>query len=179
MRASQWLLGLATASAIVGAVASGCGGSTNNNNGSTDAATDVTTDHFEAAAPEAAPEAAPQDAAAEACPVDADVTWPTVPDASLGDSGSTTGACLACVQAACPDLLSECNALCSCKEAFGTFETCVAAGTSITTCGADLVSSGLPLTDCTCAVSCANTCGVTLPGDGGDGGGDSGDAAGD
>jgi hypothetical protein len=178
MRASQVLLGLATASAVVAAIATGCGGSSSGNT-ETDSGTDATNDVAHEAAPvEAAAETGPSDAASEACAVDADLSTIPVPDASLGDSGQTAAGCVTCVEAACPNLISQCNASCTCKTAFVTFEGCVAAGGSLTSCGLALAqSAGLSITDVACAAGCATPCGVTLPG--GDGGheGGGGDGA--
>jgi hypothetical protein len=174
MRASQWVLGLATASAIVAAIASGCGGSSTGST-STDSGTDATNDVAHEAAPvdAAPPDTGPSDAASEACAVDADLSTIPVPDASLGDAGQTAAGCVTCVQAACPNLVSQCNASCACKTAFVAFEACVASGTSLQTCAVALASSaGLPITDFACAVGCATPCGVALPA--GDGGGNEG-----
>lgn len=173
MRASQWLLGLATTSAIVGAVAAGCGGSTNSGTPVKEAGPDVTADVAKEAAPEAAAETGPADAASEACAFDGEVAWPPITDAAFGDTGINEGTCLACVEGACPDLISQCNASCACKEAFGQFESCFAAGGSLETCGAELATGGgLSFTDLECALPCASTCGISTSEGGSDGGGD-------
>ncbi len=176
MRASQWILGLATTAATVACVASGCGGSTSGGPVADSGPADVTTDHVEAAAMEAAPEAA-QEAAAEAgCASDAQITSIPIPDGSVPGSDASAAVCLECVETACPMLIAECNATCGCPQAFIAFEQCVGTGGSFLTCAeSNLASAGLPLTDFTCAASCASTCGVSLDGGkegGGEGGGD-------
>jgi hypothetical protein len=167
MRASHWLLGLATSSTIVAAVASGCGGNSTSNPTDSGSTQDVTTE----AAKEAAAEAAP-DVAAEAAPCvpDAMIGNVTIPD-SGADSG--TAACLSCVLNACGStLIPECNMICGCPQAFTAFEQCVADGGATLTCATtDLANAGIPLTSLSCALACASTCGVVLPG------GDAGDAA--
>ncbi|HEY8038577.1 MAG TPA: hypothetical protein VIF15_02235 [Polyangiaceae bacterium] len=172
MRASQWLLGLATASTILGAVASGCGGSSTDN-GPTDSGSDVTLDVVSEPAVEAAAEAS--DAPDEACAVDADISTLPVPDASIGDSGKPVSGCVDCVKNACPNLIPKCNASCACKTAFVAFEACVGQGQSLLTCGGALVNAGgLTIADVTCAAACTGPCGVTLPSEGGSEGGEGG-----
>jgi len=166
MRASQWLLGLATTAATVACVASGCGGNTSGGNSPTDSGTpDVTADHY--VAPEAAAEAA-QEAAADGpapCMSDAMITSIPIPDGSVPGSDASAAACITCVETDCPMLIMQCNAICGCPEAFMMFEACVNAGGSVLTCGMnDLLGAGLPVTDLTCAFPCASTCGVTLDG---------------
>jgi hypothetical protein len=186
MRASQWLLGGATAAAIVAAIASGCGGSTNSSSPQ-DSGTDVTNDVVAEAAPkEAAAETSTQDSPA-ACVPDADITHLTIPDASIGDSGASTDGCYACIQTTCSTQLSACNADCTCNTAVRGFLTCVAAGGSTLSCGTSLAtgggSAGLPLGLCVAGsavpggsgAGCLHACGVSLPEGGiptGDGGGD-------
>jgi len=181
MRASQFLLGVAATVATVACVASGCGGSTNSGGPSDSGAADVTMDHNEAAA-EAAPEAAPE-AASDACPSDAQITSIPIPDGSVPGSDASAAVCLGCVETACPNLVAECNAICGCPQAFDMFEACVASGGSVITCGeTDLLSSGLPTGDVTCAAACLNTCGFSLDAgshEGGEGGGEGGDASGE
>jgi hypothetical protein len=180
MRASQWILGLATAAATVACVASGCGGNTSGGNSPTDSGTpDVTADQH--VAPEAAAEAAPE-AASDApvpCASDAMITSIPVLDGSVPGSDASAAACISCVETDCPMLIMQCNAICGCPDAFNTFEACVGAGGSVTTCGAGLLSAGLMLSQVTCAFPCAATCGVSLEAGSKDGAGDSsGDATG-
>jgi len=168
MRASQWLLGLATTSAIVASIASGCGGSSNSGGPSDSGTADVTTDHVEAAAQEAAPPDTSGDVTDAACVPDVQITSIPVPEGGVPGSDASAAVCLSCVMTACPMLISQCNATCGCPEAFITFEGCVAAGGSLLSCAQALATTaGLPLQDFTCAASCANSCGVTLPTDGG------------
>jgi hypothetical protein len=182
MRASQWLLGLATTAATVACVASGCGGSTSGGNASDSGAADVTTDHVEAAAPEAAAEAA-QEAAptSDACASDAQITTLPAIDGSVPGSDASAAVCLSCVETACPMLIAECNAVCGCPAAFTMFEQCVEGGGAVMTCAeTDLLGAGLPLQDLTCALGCANECGVTLEAGPKEGGGEgSADSASD
>jgi hypothetical protein len=179
MRASQWLLGLATTTAVMAAVASGCGGSASSGNSNDSGAQDVTTDHVEAAV-EAAAEAAPE-AGPDVCTSDAMIMGFPTYDGSIPGSDASASACLGCVMAACPQLPAECNMICGCPDAFLMFESCINGGGSLEDCGPDLLSAGLPMTDFYCAVGCASTCGFTIPTDGGDGGdggdGSMGDAA--
>jgi len=178
MRASQWILGLATTAATVACVTSGCGGSTSGGPATDSGAPDVTADHAIEAAVEAAAEAAAPEAAADACPSDAQITSIPIPDGSVPGSDASAAVCLECVETACPMLIAECNATCGCPQAFTTFEQCVATGGSFLTCAeTDLLGTGLPETDFTCAAGCISTCGVTLPteggaNEGGEGGGD-------
>jgi len=194
MRTSQWLLGLATTSTIVAAVAVGCGGSTSSGNATdSGSATDVTTEHVEAAAPDTGPETAPpEDAPSEACAVDANLSTLMVPDASIGDSGATTSECLACIQSSCSSEVTACNADCTCKTDIVSFIGCVATGMAAQTCGLPLVTGGngpaTALLTCLAGPAfggtgpgCLSQCGVTLPSTdgGGNEGGDAGDAASD
>jgi hypothetical protein len=188
MRASQWLLGGATAAAIVATIASGCGGSSSGGGGSPqDASTDATYDAAVEAAKEAAAETGPE--AAPVCVPDADITHLTIPDASLGDSGASTDGCYSCIQTSCGSQLASCNTDCTCNSAVQGFLECVASGTSPVTCATSHLAGGgtvgLPLIACVAGSAfpggsgpgCLHACGVSLPegglGDGG-GGGDAG-----
>ena len=173
MRASQWLLGLATTAATVACVAAGSGGNTSGGNSPTDSGTpDVTTDHYVApeAAAEAAPEAAPDGPVP--CTSDAMITSIPIPDGSVPGSDASAAACISCVETDCPMLIMECNAICGCPDAFNAFEQCIGAGGSVTTCGAGLLSAGLTISQVTCAFPCAATCGVSLEAGPKEGGGD-------
>jgi hypothetical protein len=168
---------LATASTIVAGVAVGCGGSSGGNPTDSGAA-DVTTDHVAEAAMEAAPEAAAE-AGPDVCTSDAMITGFPMFDGSIPGSDASASACLGCLQSACPMIISECNAICGCPDAFLAFEACIQGGGSALTCGeTDLLGAGLPVTDLACAAACTNQCGVMLPMEGGaEGGNDGGDAS--
>jgi hypothetical protein len=167
MKATRWLLGLATGSAIVAAVASGCGGGTNGAapivEGGADAPDDVTmVDHVEAAV-----EAAPADAApkSDACVPDANINMLPVPDASLNDSGATAAACVACVQQNCGTLITQCNASCACVDAFEQFELCIGEPTmSLLGCAEQDFANipGISVTSFICAAGCTTPCGVNM-----------------
>jgi hypothetical protein len=190
MRASQWLLGFATAGAVVGMVAAGCGGSSSNNE-PTDSGTDVSVDQGAApeTGPEAAVEAGPMDTGSMACMVDADLTMIMVPDASIGDSGATTEGCYSCLNTTCSAQIAACNADCACKTEIINFLGCIGAGGTLITCGAGLLQSDSTTQQLgACAAGpalggsgpgCLKQCGVSGPPPTGDagtdaGGGDSG-----
>ena len=168
MRASQWLLAVATTAATAACVAAGCGGSTSSGgNKVTDSgvADVVAADHVTVmvAAPEAAMEAASD--SPPPCASDAQITSIPVPEGSVPGSDASAAACLSCVEMACPNLIMECNAICGCPQAFQMFESCVNAGGNVETCGEmDLLSAGLQLTQLECAIGCVSTCGITLEG---------------
>jgi hypothetical protein len=166
MRASQWILGLATTAATVACVAAGCGGSTSGGSSNDSGAPDVTADHVEAAV-EAAAETGPEAASDSPppCTSDAQITSIPIPDGSVPGSDASAAVCLGCVETACPNLVMECNAFCGCPAAFDMFEQCIQAGGNVMTCGeTDLLGAGLPIQDLTCALGCANACGITLEG---------------
>ncbi len=207
MRASRFLLSLATTACVFGAIAAGCGGSTNNSSspGDSGSGSDVTMEAAMEAAPEAAKEAAPEaapEAAAEAesdaCVPDADITKIAVPDASFGDAGATAATCVACFEAACGkgpnNIIDQCNANCACVAGFEGLTQCLAQGKSLLTCGGMFAgaSGGIitnPIMQLSCAFGCAvpSICGVSLPtggdsgmmGDGSSGDGSSGDGTAD
>ncbi len=136
MRASQWLLGLATTSAILGAVAAGCGGSPTSGTPVKEAGADVSADVAqEAATPEAATDSG------AACDVTANLTSLAVPDASIGDSGASTDGCYACIQSTCSTQLSACNADCTCKTDVVTLLECLGTGGSVISCGETLYAT--------------------------------------
>lgn len=196
MRASQWLLGLATMGTVFGAVAAGCGGSSSSGGGGTDSgAADVTAEKAVEAAAEAAAEASPE-TGSDACVFDGSLTNLNIPDAAIGDSGASTDECYACIQSTCGSQLASCGADCACATAVEGFLSCVASGTSPTTCGTGLATSGnttaLVLGICVAGSAapggsgpgCLHQCGVTIPeggateGGGGEGGGEGGTEAG-
>lgn len=47
-----------------------------------------------------------------------------VPDASIGDSGASTGACLSCVNVKCQAILTDCNKDCVCVDGLGKALDC-------------------------------------------------------
>ena len=177
MRASQWVLGIATTAATIACVASGCGGSTSGGPATDSGVADVTADHVEAAV-EAAAETGPEAASDSPPPCTSDAQITTLPslDGSVPGSDASAAVCISCVETACPMLIMECNAICGCPAAFDMFEQCVEGGGDVMTCGeTDLLGAGLPLQDLTCALSCAGTCGISLEAGkegGGEGGGD-------
>ena len=193
MRASQWLLGLATMGTVFGAVAAGCGGSSSSGGGTKDSGPgDVTAEKAVEAAVEAAPEAAAE-TGSDACVFDGSLTNLTIPDAAIGDSGASTDECYGCIQTTCNSQLAACGADCACATAVEGFLGCVAAGTSPTTCGTGLATSGntsaLLLGLCVggsafpggTGPGCLHQCGVTIPeggipteGGGGEGGTEAG-----
>ncbi|HEY1697148.1 MAG TPA: hypothetical protein VGG39_33540 [Polyangiaceae bacterium] len=209
MRASQWLLGLATTSAIVGALSAigpGCGGSTSNGGGAKDSGTpDVTAQ--DSSKPETGPEAAAEaskDAPAESaptCTIDADITDLNIPDAEIGDSSASTDGCYTCIKTTCGSELSSCNTDCTCNGEVAGLLSCIGTGGAITTCGAGLLAggandpAGLALLLCVAGSAfpggsgpgCTAECGYTAPpkgdgggnGEGGGGGDGGGDAAGE
>jgi hypothetical protein len=80
---------------------------------------DVTTTPTDTGAIE---EPAPSNDAAT-CDLSADFTT-QIPDASIGDSGSTTGECLACTKKNCGDDINNCNADCPCQGLAGNALEC-------------------------------------------------------
>lgn len=180
MRASQWLLGLATATAILGAVGSvgtGCGGSSTSGGGGKDSGSDVTavdTGAPDTGTKEAAAETGPKDAAPEAAacvPVDADLTTFPIPDSGLPDAGIDIAACVDCLRSNCHNELEQCNGDCICIDAIAG---CLASGGINLACipsGASQDPAILALGACVFG-SCQSAC---IPATGGkDGGGDGG-----
>jgi hypothetical protein len=173
MRVSQWLLGGATTAAIAATIASGCGGSTNDNR-ATDSGAVGATDAAPEAAPEAAAEAG-QDAPVEACTADADLTQLSEPDAEIGDTGATDVGCYTCIKTTCTSELTACSADCACNNAVIKYLTCMQTGGATITCGTGLATgggaSGLPLVLCVAGSAfpggsgpgCLHACGVALP----------------
>lgn len=98
----------------------------------------------------------------------ADLNNVSLPDASLGDSGATTGTCVACMQASCASQITKCDESCSCKAGVDDALTCVAnAGTLDTSCLGGLTGdpNAQNLGLCIYA-ACKNECGLggfTLP----------------
>ena len=174
MRARHLVLGFATSALAATIIGVGCGGSSSDNSGGTPDASngDAVVDHF--TPPVDTGSDAPTDAGV-ACTVDADLATFNPPDASIGDSGATTGGCVTCTRAQCGAELSDCNKDCACKQALIDFFACVQTGKSLLACGQS-VSTGLP-PDTTATLQalglciyggCKTACNVpTLGGDGG------------
>jgi hypothetical protein len=179
MRATRWLLGMGTAFSVLSAVAAGCGSSTTGSSPAQDSGTTMDVSMMEAAveaAPEAAMEAAPE-AEAAACVPDSSIQMFNIPDANLGDGGNTE-ACLSCFEAACPMIVTSCNASCACVSAYGVFANCISTGapglSTLLACGSAFSSNSggvitNPLSQLSCAGGCINVCGITLPTDSGSG----------
>jgi len=124
MRTVRWLVGLAAASAMAGAVASGCSG--DDSSGTTaDSGADQSVDHANEAAPA---EAGQEDAEAQACVPDASLLALASVDASLGDSGATVSGCLMCAEAQCAAQITACSADCACTTGVQAFVACEQAG---------------------------------------------------
>ena len=146
MRARHLVLGFATSALLTAAAATvigvGCGGSSSDNSGTPDASNggDAVVDHF--TPPVDAGTDAPKDTGV-ACAVDADLNTFNPPDASIGDSGATTGGCVTCTRAKCGSELNDCNGDCDCKQALLDFFACIQTGKSLISCGQS-VSAGLP-----------------------------------
>jgi hypothetical protein len=110
-----------------------------------------------------------------------------IPDASIADGASTTGACFACANAKCSREISDCQKDCSrsttdlgCQDIAGKALECYAKTQNIFTCAGSLASVpnptrsiGIALGACV-SQSCEKECGV--PSDGGTDGGADADA---
>ncbi len=170
MRAARLFLGVSASFAVIASVASGCGGSTNNNppadSGTTEDVTMEAAPMMEAAVEAAAEAAAPEAAVDAACVPDANLSSIAIPDAGLADSGINVGECLSCFETACPNIVMTCNQSCACISAVQGFGACLSApGGSLEGCAATLTTiPGVSITDLACALGCATICGVTLPG---------------
>lgn len=98
---------------------------------------------------------------ADPCPVDADVTKLSLPDAGLGDGGSV-GRCNACVQTECAAELENCQDDCDCRTAVVAFFKCLGQNKPFTSCGGSLVSvgaAGQSLGLCALNAGCNTSCG--------------------
>lgn len=189
MRAMRLFLGFSAASALVGAVASGCGSSSSPAAPQDSGAGDVTTEATPQpeAAPEAAPETGPDvvDSGPNVCVPETSVSSIPAPDAALNDAGATVASCMMCVaqSTGCSQLVAECNENCVCISAFEMFSHCLSSpGGSLFACAGTLqglAASGIDASTTACVISCATACGYPAPsGDGGEGG-TSGDGGGD
>jgi hypothetical protein len=77
----------------------------------------------------------------DACAFDGSLTTLNLPDAAIGDGGSTVPGCFGCILANCGTVVATCSADCACAEGVRTFVACVAAGNDPTlVCGLALVS---------------------------------------
>jgi hypothetical protein len=167
-----FLLGLSSAAALAAAAMQACGGDTDaipSTDGGTDAPLDGRTRDAATDGSGGTPEAG--------CDTTGEF-WADIPDAALGDGGSTTGICVGCLQDHCQDLLDECNIDCNCRAVVGEFLECylesgealpcfLAGGTSPS---AKTTQIGQDLYGCLRA-SCQTQCAFEADaGDGGDGG---------
>ena len=136
MKLRHWILGASSCLFVAAIAAAGCGGSESSGpaattDGGNDAVIDNSVQDVVADKPvETGP----------TCTKDADFTQLQVPDASLADGGTNTGACVACVKSGCSAEANACAADCECNNAVLDFFTCVGQGKSILTCGAGLLS---------------------------------------
>jgi hypothetical protein len=162
---------------ITGAIASGCGGSSDNSSNPADSGgQDQTTDHV---ASDATDSPSPNDAVSDVCVPDADITKTPIPDADIGDTGLPVSGCVSCVEQNCQALIAQCNMSCQCVSAFEMFTQCFASGSNLFTCGQQFATNaGISAAQVACAIPCADPCGVQLPGDGGGGDSASTDATG-
>jgi hypothetical protein len=180
MRAMRLFLGFSAASALVGAVASGCSSSSSPAAAAQDSGSgDVTMEAMPQ--PEAASETGPDvvDSGPDICVPDTSVSSIAAPDAALNDAGATAAGCMMCVAQSpgCSQLVAECNESCVCIAAFQMFSQCLSSpGGSLFACTGTLqglAASGIDASTTPCVASCATACGYTpSSGDGGEAGGD-------
>lgn len=182
MRAMRLFLGFSAATALVGALASGCGSSSSPTAPQDSGPGDVTMEampQMEAAAPETGPDVVEAAMSDGACVPDAAINL-MVPDAAIGsDGGSVSPACVSCLSgtSSCQMLLAACNMSCACVSAFNQFYACLGMpGGTFTSCAMSNSSllTSLPQSDLTylegCGLTCSTACGFTFPSDGGEGG---------
>ncbi len=185
MRAMRILLGFSAASALAGAVASGCSSSSSPATPQDSGSGDVTMEAMPQ--PEAAPEAEAETGGPDVvdsgtvCVPDTSVSSIPVPDAALGDAGATVAGCMMCVaqSSGCSQLVAECSENCVCIDAFQMFSHCLSSpGGSLFACAGTLqglAASGIDASTIACVTGCATACGYTQPsGDGGEGGTEAG-----
>ncbi|MDB4937164.1 MAG: hypothetical protein JWP87_4136 [Labilithrix sp.] len=162
----------------IGLVASGlaiqaCGSTVND-----DTPVDAGTDAFEASAAKDVNQPDVKDAAP---PCDPNKDYlKDIPDASLADGATTTGACLSCANAKCKAEISACAKDCACQNLAGDAIGCYLKGGSILSCGSGFASVptatrniGIALFGCLnqqCPDECATSQFDPDAGDGGDGG---------
>lgn len=179
MRSFRLFLVMTAATSVAGALAmQACGGSSDTPAGTPDAAP-------EAAAPDVR-EAAPQDTyvpdvvvdARPPCDPNKDILK-DIPDASIADGASTTGACISCAEAKCMKEITNCKKDCSrstkdlgCQDLAAKALECYAKTHDPLMCGGDFLSAKAPTTGIGLALgqcvsqNCQDECGV----DGADGG---------
>jgi len=178
MRGRYWLVGLAGAGAMAG-LFGGCGGTTRDI--PADAGADATSG-VDAARETGGPAdtGTVVDSGAPPCESDADLVNTAVPDASLGEGGSTAAVCVGCVRTRCASQLAACQNECECRRDIAALFACLNAdGGSQAACASLVLSStsqnALPLGGCLiaqCQSACATGAGGTDAG--GDGGTDAG-----
>lgn len=116
--------------------------------------------------------------AAPPCDTTADLTT-KIPDASIADGATTSGACVGCMKRVCPEALAACNMDCTCQGLAGDALNCfvktqaISCGAPFLSGGASTLAIGRQLLGCVsggCATECAfNAFNM-------DGGADAGDA---
>jgi hypothetical protein len=147
--------------------------------GSSDDAPSTTPD---ANVPETAAETGPKDAATDtatdsAPPCDTKKDFlADIPDASIADGASTTGACVACVKAKCNAEVAKCAGDCICQSVAGNALDCYAKTQDILGCAGKLATVpkatqtiGIALFSCV-QKDCKDECAASAFTDGGDGG---------
>jgi hypothetical protein len=158
-------------------VAAGCGASTVEESASADASAAVDASRADSGAGSsidggARPDAAPRDAGP--APTDASCTpGPSildagVPDAAISADGGTTGACAACIVAACPTEVAACDSECECNLAANDLFTCLNSGQSAIACGQQIGAVNSPALQAVgqcafTATQCRTPCGVSFP----------------
>jgi hypothetical protein len=108
MHARTFLLLIVAGAASIGQAC----GSTDATPGASDAGGDVVESGSEAAAP-----------VDSGCDPNADFTQ-KIPDAAIGDSGASTGVCVACVLAKCPQQVAACDRACACQGVAASALSC-------------------------------------------------------
>jgi hypothetical protein len=63
-----------------------------------------------------------------------------IPDASLADGATTTGACLGCAKSKCTNELAACSKDCACQNLAGDAVDCYLKGGSILSCGSSFAT---------------------------------------
>ncbi len=169
MRVRTWLVTAATSLSLSLFLGSGCGGT---EAGGTDASTTPPPAPDTAPAVDAPADTAPIKEAGKDTAVPCDPTidpFASVPDASVGDSGLTTGACLGCARRECNTEIQACVTDCACQGPVSKVLTCVLGAGGFTqaallSCAGDLLTApqsvqnkGLAIAGCLqtkCAAEC-------------------------
>lgn len=143
----------------------------------TEAAADAGVDAAEASAPDTS--VADANDGAPSCDPTTDILF-GIQDASMGDTGTTTGVCASCAKTKCAGELGDCSKDCICQNIAGDAVGCYMKGGNILTCGAKFATVpvatrniGIALFGCLnqeCATECATAAFDPDAGDGGDGG---------